>query len=190
MKKYMLLVLFGFLITLALAPSTFALSRLADDFLKACTALDSPWPPEKWSKDDLRSAALEVLDATENGSLDVWPRSFCLKALGYAQNPDDLPRILAYEERMNYTVLQSLKGFSHPDAIECLLKYLNNEKAPKRELAVKGLAAMDFTKLDKPETWKNKVKDAIQKALTKEKVDWLKKDMQSALTKVEKAKIK
>lgn len=175
---------------LAFSAPSIALSKLAEDFLKQCRALDAPWPPPNWSNDDIRAAALEVLDATENGILDPWPRPFCLKALGHVKNPEDLPRILHYEETMNYTVLQSLRGFSHPDAVNCLIKYLDNEKAPKRELAAKGLSEMNFTKFDKPEVWKNKVKDAIQKALNKEKVSWLRKDMKDALEKVEAAPIK
>jgi len=188
MKRTFIISLFAILALAAMIPSASAMSSLANDFLKACRAVDSPWPPENWSKDDLRAASLEVLNAIEGGSYDRWPRDFCLKALGYVRNPDDLPRILAYKDTMNNCVLRSLKGFSHPDAIDFLLKYVTSEKPTKREMAIKGLAEIDFTRLDKPELWKSKVQTAIQKAYSKEKVSWLKKDIQVALDKIEVAK--
>ena len=187
MKRIAIISIFVILVLAALIPPASAMSNLANDFLNTCKALDSPWPPANWSKDDIRDASLEVLNAIENGSYSKWPLDFCLKALGYVGNPDDLPRILAYENTMNNCVLRSLKGFSHPDAIDFLLKYVTNAKPTKREMAIKGLAEMDFTKLDKPDQWKTKVLSAIQKAYSKEKVGWLKKDIQTAMDKIQNA---
>ena len=190
MKKDILITISAiFVMAFCMSPS-FALSSLAEAFIRDVSQPDAVIPPPNWSREDLRSAALEVLDTIENGAYEKTALDYSLKTLGFLQYAEDLPRILAYEEKMPYTVLRSIAGFPHPDAINCLIGHLDDEKSPRRKLAVKGLAAMDFTKLDKPEIWKNKVKDAIQKALSKEKVDWLKKDIKIALAKVEKAKTK
>jgi len=163
-----------------------AISTRAGDFLKACMTLDTPFPPKNWSHDDIRSAALEVLDAVEAGKISLWPRTFCVIALGYVKNPDDLPRILVYEDEMPCTVLQSLKGFAHPDAINYLIRHLTSDTDSTRELSVIGLAAMNFDTMDEPMVWYNKVSSALKTALKKETEDWLKKDIQTAISNLKK----
>ncbi|MFH1677150.1 MAG: hypothetical protein ABIC40_09010 [bacterium] len=132
-----------------------AYSDLADDFLLICST-DAPFPPENWSKGDLRAAALEVLDGIETGGNDRWPLYYCLITLGYGQNPDDVQRILAYEEDMPSTVLRSLRGFPDPDAIECMLKWAASDRY-QRELAFRGLGEIDFDLLEDGDEWRDKV---------------------------------
>lgn len=177
------------MLSFMLAPS-FALSTRAENFLKACQTYDMPFPPKDWSKNDLRLAALEVLDAIEAGQISYWPKGFCLIALGYVQNPSDLGRILSYEDDMPSTVLQALKGFSHPDAIDFLIGYLNNDWDSRRELAVISLSAMDFDKLDNPWDWYNKVYNALVAASKREKEDWLKKDIEKSIQNLKKPTVK
>jgi len=165
-----------------------AISERAAKFIQYCSLEDMPWPPAGWTKSELREAALEVLDAIENGSIKDHIKGACLQTLGYTQNPDDLPRIMAYKDRMPKTVLRSLKGFPHPDAINYLIEHVNSEKQIIREIAIKGIADVDFRKLKEPEKWKSRVLDVIKTVLKKEKVDWLKKDIEKALKKVEEAK--
>jgi len=163
------------------------MSSRAEDFLKACTALDAPFPPRGWEKADLRDAALEVLDEIESGNYKKWPLDFCLKALGSTRYPEDLDRILVYEKKMNDSVLVALRGFSTPKATDFLIGYLANKEATKRELAAWGLADMDFAKFDKPDDWRNKVLGVIRQARRKEKTAWLKKDYDMVLDKIEAA---
>ncbi|MCD6217412.1 hypothetical protein J7L05_06090 [bacterium] len=170
-----------------------ALSHNAEKFLQACTALDSVFPPRNWDKYDLRDAALEVLDEIEDGTFNAWPTEptdFCLKTLGYTQFPEDVDRIIAYEDDLTYSVLRSLKGFPSVKAIECHYRWLDNEIMPKRELAFQGLADIDFNKLKKPDKWRSDVLAKLINARQKEKVDWLIKILDKSITKVESFKIK
>jgi len=184
MKKTILITILACgLLGILLIPAG-ALSSLADDFIKACTALDAPFPPKGWERADLRDAALEVLDEIESGNYDKWPLDFCLKALGYTQYPEDLDRILSYEKKMNDSVLRSLRGFPSPRAVDFLIKYLGNKEATKREMAAWSLADIDFKKFDKPEIWRTKVQTAIKTARRKEKESWLKKDYDQVLDKI------
>jgi hypothetical protein len=167
-----------------------ALSDRAENFLKACRMYDVPFPPKNWSTDDLRSAALEVLDEIEVGQMSFWPKIFCIITLGYVKNPDDLPKILSYEDDMPSTVLSALKGFPHPDAIEFLFKYLDHERDSRRELAVKSLAAIDFNKLDEPMLWYDRVLDALTAAYERETEKWLKDDIHKAIESLKKPSVK
>lgn len=190
MKKITIILIFCTLIILSMLIPAGAISSRAENFLQACRTLDVPFPPKNWSNQDIRSAALEVLDAIESGKMSLWPRTFCVIALGYVSNPDDLPRILAYEDEMPDTVLQSLKGFSHPDAINYLLRHLTSDTDSTRELAVIGLAAMNFDKMDEPMVWYTKVSDALKAAQKKETEDWLKEDIQNAISSLKKPQAK
>ena len=190
MKKIILISILSILTVASIIMPSFALSDRAEDFLKACRMYDVPFPPENWSKDDLRAAAIEVLDEVEAGRMSYWPKSFCLITLGYVKNPDDLPRILSYEDDMPSTVLRSLKGFSHPDAINFLIKYLDHERDSRRELAVMSLAVMDFNKLENPWDWYNKVYNELSAALKREKEDWLRKDIEKAIQNLKKPAVK
>ena len=190
MKKLTIMIFLASLIMGLSAMPSAAMSSLAEDFIKACTALDSPWPPRGWERDDLRSAALEVLDAVESGNYDKWPVDFCLKALGSTQYPEDLPRILAYKEEMLDTVLFSLKGFPDQKAIEFLIKYLSDKEPTIRELAVYSLGDIDFKKMAESKKWWDKVILEVRKMKQKEKVGWLKKDIDKVLVKLEKAEPK
>jgi len=190
MKKLTILIFLASLIMGLSAMPSSAMSSRAEDFIKACTALDSPWPPRGWERDDLRSAALEVLDAAESGNYDKWPVDFCLKALGSTQYPEDLPRILAYKDEMLDTVLFSLKGFPDQKAIEFLIKYLSDKEATIRELAVYSLGDIDFKKMADSKKWWDKVISEVRKMKQKEKVGWLKKDIDKVLVKLEKAEPK
>jgi hypothetical protein len=188
-KIAILIIITGFILGLSTIPG-FAMSSLARDYLRACCAYDSPFPPRGWDRDDLRSAALEVLDEVESGNYDEWPIDFCLKTLGYTQYPEDLPRILAYKDEWLDTVLRSLKGFPHPKAIDFLVVYLNDKEAVIRELAVSSLGDIDFKKMDEPVKWRNKVIEEVTKTRQKEKVEWLKKDIDRVLEKLEKSQVK
>jgi hypothetical protein len=187
-KSIILLIISGFILGFLAAPS-FALSDNAEKFLLSCRALDSKFPPENWDKSDLRNAALEVLDAIESGSYDRWPLDFCIKTLGYTQFPGDLDRILAYEDEMTYSVLRSLSGFPHERAINTLIKYLDDEEAPKRESAIIGLQAMDFRKLTKGSEFKNRILTELIKARQDEKENWLVKQFNEAIAKVQSAPV-
>ena len=189
MKKYILILTIASLFLGFMAMPASALSENAERFLLSCRALDAPFPPENWDRWDLRDAALEVLDAIEAGSYKPWPTDFCIKALGHTRFPEDLERILAYEEKMTYSVLRALKGFPHEKAVNTMFKYLNDEKSPKRESAVVGLADIDFRKMKDGAEWKTKILDKLRTARDKEKVDWLIKDMDEAIAKVETAPV-
>ena len=182
MRKINLLTILATLIILSLAIPASAMSLKAENFLRACRTLDAPFPPKNWSDRDIRAASLEILDEIEAGRFAPWASEFCVTALGVLGNPDDLPRILAYEDGMTCTVLRALKGFSHPDAIECLFRQIDSDTDTTRELAVKSLAAMNFNKMKEPMLWYVKVLDALKTAYKKETVDWLKDDIQKAIS--------
>lgn len=173
MKKIFLITIIASLIMGFTATPSSALSDNAERFLQSCRALDAPFPPTNWDKYDLRDAALEVLDEIESMHYDDWPVDFCLKTLGYTQFPEDVERILPYENKMTSTVLRSLTGFPSSKAIECHLRWISHEIGPRRELAIQGLADIDFKKLDNGKKWHLKVLDEIRKAKSREKVDWL-----------------
>jgi len=183
-KTLLISIIAGLLLGLSIIPAN-AMSSNAEDFLKSCRALDAPFPPRGWEKADLRDAALEVLDEIESGNYDKWPVDFCIKALGYTQYPEDLDRILAYEKKMNNSVLRALRGFPSSKAVDFLIKYLGDKEATKRELAAWSLADIDFRKFDKPDDWRNKALNAIRQARRKEKTSWLKKDYDKVLNKIE-----
>jgi hypothetical protein len=185
MKKIILITILAISFLGALIIPSMAFSSLANDFLKACTALDSEFPPTGWDQADLRDAAIEVLNSIERGDYPKWPIDFCLKAIGSTQYPEDLDRILAYEKTMNDTVLKSLSGFPSSKSVEFLIKYLGNKEATKRELAAWSLSEIDFTKFDRPTTVRNKVLLAIKNARGKEKESWLKKDFAKVIEKIE-----
>lgn len=186
MRKILLISITAVLFIGVMAMPSFAMSSLADDFLLACRALDSEFPPPKWSKTDVRAAALEVLNAVDAGKFkDDWPLDFCIRALGYTEYNQDIDRILSYEQRMTYPVLIALKGFQHQKVVDLFMKYLSDTKSPKRECAVKGLAAVDFKKFDNPAELRNKVLAALNNARQKEKRNWLKDDMDLAISIVE-----
>lgn len=189
MKKIVLITLLTSLILGLYVMPANAMSEKAEKFLLACRALDAPFPPRNWDRYDLRDASLEVLDAIESGSYDRWPLDFCVKALGAAQFPEDIDRILAYEDDMTYSVLRALKGFPHEKAVNTLIKYLGDEKAPKRESAAVGLAALDFRKLENGADLKNKVLSALKNARQKEKENWLVADYNEAIAKVQSAPV-
>jgi len=183
-KKILFLMMSIFIIGMFMVPA-FGMSELAEDFLTACRALDAKFPPPAWEREDLHKAALEVLNECESGRYEKWPVSFCLIALGRAQYPEDLPRIIAYKDDMISTVLRALRGFPHPDAINFLLKHVENKSATKREIAIKSLAEIDFKKVEDGDKWREKVLDAIHKVQQKEKVVWLRKDIDKAIEKIE-----
>lgn len=186
--KNLMIALMAFTTLLIVVQPSYSLSTRAEDFIRACTALDSPWPPTKgWERSELRYAALEVLDAIEGGYYEKWPLDFCLKALGSTKYPEDLPRILAYKDEMLDTVLRSLKGFPHKDAIEFLIKYLSDKEPTIRELAVYSLGDIDFKLMSDSKQWRDKVIAEIRKMRQKEKVGWLKKDIDKVLEKLEKS---
>ncbi len=185
MKKIFFITIIASLIVGFTATPSTALTENAERFLQSCRALDAPFPPPNWDKYDLEDAALEVLDEIECGNYDDWPIDFCLKTLGYTQFPEDVDRILPYEKKMTSTVLRSLKGFPSTKAIECHLRWIDNKIAPTRELAIQGLADIDFKKLDNGKKWHLKVIGEIQKAKSVEKVDWLLDVINKSLAKVE-----
>jgi hypothetical protein len=187
-KRITITILAGLILGLLVAPS-FAMSDLAESFLLSCRAVGQPSPLERWDKNDLRTAAVEVLDAIEGGRYDKWPLVFCLNSLGMAQYPIDIPRITAYKDDMIYVVLDSLKGFPHKDAVEFQLKYVTNKEVTIREVAIKGLAEIDFMKLDNARKWHGVILESFEKAKASEKVDWMKKDLDTAIKKVKNAKL-
>ncbi len=160
-------------------------SPLAKAFLRDCVRTDVPFPPQEWSSDDLRAAALEVLDVYENGFGEEWTVYFCLITLGYTMKPADLPRILAYEEIVFQTVLQALRGFAHPDAIEVLLKGLKDESAANREYALHSLMAINFRQLVYPEWWIQLVRRELIIARDNEEFDFLREEIIEAIEKLE-----
>lgn len=177
MKKIFAISILTLLIVGFSAIPSMAYSSLAGDFMKACRTYDVPFPPENWDKADLRVAAIEVLDLVNAGQVDEALASFCIKAIGYAGNPDDLPLILSYKDDMPSTVLRSLQGFAHPDAIKFLIGKLGSKEINTRELASQSLGAMDFSKMEKPMNWYSTVESALKTAYDKEKEQWLKDDI-------------
>ena len=189
MKKIYLLTILGcFFILLTSVPS-FALSDNAERFLRSCRALDAEFPPDNWDRYDLRDAAIEVLDEIENGNFEKWPLDFCLKTLGHTKFPEDVDRILKYEDEWIYSVLRSLKGFPSTKAIECHIRWIGNKVGPKRELAIQGLAEIDFSKLKDAKKWKLRVLNELDNARQKETEDWLIIEINDALVNVESAKL-
>jgi hypothetical protein len=187
-KRITITILAGLILGLLVAPS-FAMSDLAESFLLSCRAIGAPSQLDKWDKNDLRIAAIEVLDEIEGGRYDKWPVAFCLYSLGRSQYPTDIPRITAYKDEMIYVVLDSLRGFPHKDAVEFLLKYVNDKEVTIREEAIKGLAVMDFMKLENGRKWHSVILDSFVKARASEKVDWMKDDLDTAIKKVKNAKL-
>lgn len=187
-KQIYITLLTGLILGLLLAPS-YAMSDLAERFLLSCRAIGAPSQLDKWDKNDLRIAAIEVLDEIEAGSYDKWPLVFCLNSLGMAQYPQDIPRITAYKDDMIYVVLDSLRGFPHKDAIEFHLKYVTNKEVTIREVAIKSLAETDFMKLEEARKWHSTILASFEKAKKSEKVDWMKKDLDKAIQKVKNAKL-
>ncbi|MBU1023082.1 hypothetical protein KKB99_02240 [bacterium] len=187
-KPYILIILGCFFILLTAIPS-FALSDNAERFLRSCRALDSAFPPENWDRYDLRDAAIEVLDEIESGSYEKWPLDFCLKTLGHTQFPEDVDRILKYEDEMIYSVLRSLKGFPSGKAIECHIRWIDNKVGPKRELAIQGLADIDFRKLKEAKKWHSRVLSELNNARQRETEDWLIVEINDALAAVQSAKL-
>jgi hypothetical protein len=185
MRKSILITILAIGLLGALALPSFALSSLANNFIKACTALDAPFPPTGWDRGDLRDAAIEVLNNIERGDYPKWPTDFCLKAIGSTQYPEDLDRILAYEKTMNDTVLRALSGFPSSRSVDFLIKYLDNKEATKRELAAWSLSDIDFRKFEKPAEMRSKVLKAIKNARSVEKESWLKKDYIMVIEKIE-----
>ena len=183
-KLFLITIIAGLILGFTALPSS-ALTDNAEKFLQSCLALDAPFPPTNWDKYDLRDAAIEILDEIESGNFEKWPVDFCLKTLGYTQFPEDIDRILPYEKKMTSTVLRSLKGFPSIKAIECHFRWIDNEIAPTRELAIQGLADIDFKKLENGKIWHSKVIGEIQKAKSKEKIDWLQDVIDKSLDKVE-----
>lgn len=169
MKKIAILTLIWFL----LIPSNpaIALSDLANDFLIQCRQLDIAFPPDDWSDEDLRDAALEVLDNFEANDEYGWAVFSCLTALGHARNPDDIPRMLAYEDSMTDALLRALRGFPAPDAIDCMLRWIDTEKPGLRELSIKAIAEIDFDELDDPDYWLDMVIDELLAARENESVE-------------------
>ncbi|MBU1024102.1 hypothetical protein KKB99_07455 [bacterium] len=188
MKKLIYIsVIISFMLGFMAMPS-FALSDNAERFLRSCRALDSEFPPTNWDKYDLRDAAIEVLNEIENGQYERWAIDFCLKTLGYTQFPEDAERILKYEDEMIYSVLRSLRGFPTEDAINCHLRWIDNKIGPKRELAIQGLAEIDFNKLKDGEKWHGIILTELSKARSREKENWLIKEIDEATVKVKAAK--
>jgi hypothetical protein len=189
MKKIFAITILTLLFAGISAIPSMAVSSLADDFIKACYRLDAPFPPSNWEKSDLRVAAIEVLDLVNAGQVDESLGSFCLKAIGYAGNPDDLPLILSYKDDMPSTVLRSLQGFAHPDAIKFLIGKLNSKEINTRELASQSLGAMDFSKMEKPMKWYSTVESALKGAYDREKEQWLKDDLLDVMKNLKKPSI-
>jgi hypothetical protein len=132
------------LLMISIISPAWAYSPQAGDFLVACRQTEAPFPPEGWSDEELRMAALEVLDAVESGSGDTWAISFCLQALGYAGCEEDIDRILAYEDELPRSVMRALRYVTHPKSIQCFLRWIDAEDTPERELALMGLQSMEY----------------------------------------------
>ncbi len=173
-------------IVLAPMPAA-AYTEPAEDFLQACRQPDTPFPPEDWSHEEIRDAALEVLDAFENDEEEGWVVHFCLVALGHAGFSEDLPRILAYEDTMTATVLRSLSGYPSAEAVECLLRHITSERASFRDRAIRGLMEIDFDELDDSEEWREKVSDELAVAREAEAVELLVELIDEALSVIESA---
>lgn len=140
----------------------YAYSTLAENFLRECRTTDAAFPPENWSVDDLRIAALEVLDDIELNGGDTWPVYFCLITLGYVQYPDDIERILAYEDDRPRTVLRALCGYPDPTAINTLLAWAATDTS-ERELAYIGLKEINYDLLDEPDEWREIVVNELNR---------------------------
>ena len=174
MKTKILIAIF---IILMLPMPSAAYSDLADDFLLQCRQLDITFPPEDWSDEDLRTAALEVLDTYEADGSNDWAVYFCLKTLGYTRNPEDVPRILNYKETMPEVVLQSLAGFPDPVAVECMLRWIESDDPLYRELAVRGIGAIDLGELneavgtDSIDEWCNRLTESLRNARESEEFE-------------------
>lgn len=153
------------------APSALAYSDNADDFLLACRQFDTEFPPDDWSDDDLRSAALEVLNAYEAEGSDEWAVRFCLIALGHARNPDDVGLVLNYEETMPEVVLQAFAGFPDADAVECLLRWIDSDEPYYREHAIRGIGEIDVSEMDDPDGWRERLTEELREALDEEEID-------------------
>ncbi|MCD6218144.1 hypothetical protein J7L05_09860 [bacterium] len=182
MKRLLTISIISVLLIGLISASAMAYSDLADKFIRSCYALDSIFPPENWDKMELRDAAFEVLYEIEDGTLDMPITDFCLIAIGSVGDPEDIPDILIYYDDMPCTVIRSLSGFAHPDAINFLLEKTDLKDTPKRELAVLSLSKMDFKNLEKPMIWYNKVRDKLIAVRDKEKVDWLKADIDKIIS--------
>ena len=188
MKKLIYIALISSFILGFMSMPSYAMSDNAERFLRACRALDSDFPPPTWDKYDLRDAAIEVLNEIEDGNYDRWAIDFCLKTLGYTQFPEDVDRILKYENEMIYSVLRSLKGFPTESAIKCHLRWIDNKIGPKRELAIQGLAEIDFNEIKSGEKWHGIVMTELNDARSREKENWLIKEIDQATAKVRAAK--
>jgi len=182
--RYRVLLIALLLILLPAGRAT-AYSDLAEDFLLACRRLDTQFPPADWSADDLRFAALEVLDAYESDGLNDWAVYFCLVTLGYTRCAEDMPRILAYEDTMTEAVVRSLSGWPNPDAVECLLRQVESEDASYRELAVGSLAEMDFEEMEDPGVWRERVAGVLRDALAAEPFEPIAELISATLTAIE-----
>ncbi len=182
MKKLLTISIISVLFIGLISASAMAYSDLAERFIRSCYTMDSVFPPENWDKMELRDAAFEVLNEIEAGTLDMPITDFCLLAIGSVGDPEDIPDILIYYDDMPCTVIRSLSGFAHPDVIEFLLEKTDLKDTPKRELAVLSLSKMDFKKLEKPMDWYNKVRDKLIAVRDKEKVDWLKADIDKIIS--------
>ena len=159
-------------------------SPLAEEFLLLSNQPDLSFPPEGWSDDNIRAAALEVLDIFETGLGEDWHVYYCLIALGRVKNPVDLDRILVYEETMPQTVIRAIHGFPDERAVECLLRWAKKD-IPVREVAFHGLAAIDYNLLDEPEEWRTKVTSELRTVRNGEILDWLQEDIDGSLAKID-----
>ena len=182
MKKILTI---SILLSLALiANPAFAYSQLAEDFLTISLQTDAPFPPEHWAIEDLHAAATEVLDAYESDDGEESAVYYCLIALGHAAYPEDIHRILEYEESMTGTVLWSLRGFSVPEAVECMLRWAGTETS-ERELAYQGLGTIDYNQLDEPDEWRERVTDQLLELRESESIDWLIEEIDETLAEIE-----
>jgi hypothetical protein len=161
-----------------------AYTELAMRFLRVCRTYDHEFPPTDWTNEDLRSAALEVLNTFENEGKDSWAVGFCLVALGYVRNPEDLPRILNYEDRMPLKVLEAIKGFPAPDAVECMLRQVKAKRSTFREQAVKALEAVDFSQMEDSDQWRDRVIKELEEAKSVEKITQIAAVMDEAIKKI------
>ncbi len=185
MKNIAILTLIWFL----LIPSNpaIALSDLAKDFLIQCRQLDTIFPPDDFSDEDLRDAALEILDNFEENDEYGWAVFSCLTALGHVRNPDDIPRMLVYEDSMTGALLRALRGFPAPDAIDCMLRWIDTEKPGLRELSIKAIAEIDFDMLDDPDFWRELVLDELLTARESETVEVFVELLDEIVTELESA---
>ncbi|MFH1515492.1 MAG: HEAT repeat domain-containing protein [bacterium] len=181
-KNTTILIATAFFLLFGLSVPTLAYSSLAEDFIKSCYTLDTSFPPENWDKLDLSDAANEVLDGIENGTIEQPLTNFCLIALGHAGYIDDLPRVISHYDDLPITVLRALGGFPHPDAITFLIDKTGSKEIPTREVAVRSLSKIDFKKLDKPMHWFTIVKSKLIVLRDKEKIDWLKADIDKIIS--------